>query len=1718
MLNQFYNYLAENIIKYFKGRSVNSGEKFHIPFEKNEEVLNLYNALKDKSNDNKFIYNIKDSIKYETFILDTGNIDIIVAATNENVTVDFLVKLRNMVGDRTIQEFKDKAILFIHNTTLDSLTKGTISFYKEGMPFNNKNLIKSINSDLKKSNLKKEEQYILKFVLEKMSNEVYEDNSSIFQYANILNVLNNGYIEKENYKEFGLFYDENLLDSKSPKAIKLRLNENANLFSKVDFMHKYGNPEIELEKDFDQKGVSLLKRDNWEYVEYKDVKISKENNENFKKIELKNITVDNNLAIWNRPDGYTEATKRKRNIIVFNKDKVDNIYLNLEFDSDIKKSNFKIDKKTEGYTDIKTNRKTAKIHIKVDDKSTTFAKIKYNDKKSKFEFKVCIVSCEEKILKNINTNFNVNIKNNEKMIVYNSNEEKLILNDSGVESDIEYINAIENHINLGINEKKELIFNSEIEDDSLFIKIDINYNGSIINLAKEEEKERAITITGFKIWKLKREKQESFKYLSNNKIVQGTREYFAKEDFKENLEIEEKIIKNSIMHYTYCDNEYKEEKLNINSKVKESYKNLIEYYRVNELLPSLAYYDNDLIEICKDYLSSIKIVLDNINNDEVLSKEERDLFKLGTIYKLDGEKEVILTPLHPINIAYQLMVNEIIGKEEVDEDILKLLSSKYLIPYIYKNSEMLYKVMDQNHSPEWTYYVDYKVNRYKGSRDYISKLTREKINEFIEHFTYLFRKKGESKLSIKLINLGDCKEVLIGIFDYYVKRLNSGEDIKDIMPINIYIYGDKNIINSFEELSFYNSIEDIKKYFNINLKSDIYSEEDILSLFREKVKVYKKSKKEDYYEYTHLTFYEMDQDIKVTSSSMEDINTGTALKGLLSGVPSVYIKDSYRTGFGSKFSKKENNYLINLVMQYNSLTKAIGTEDPFNDNLSITTSIGEKNKENLNKIYDTSNWVTFIDPKVDLNFFKSDEKARELLIIHYSDQYTTSSGYDAITVTRKSKQYQVIIEEFLESKGVETDKNTVSTLINYFNAVNGDWLLRLISSKSQFPREKLSILSAIKIGLSYFYHPDIIWVPISMEEIFRVSGGIGLNQTDSLFSVKNLTGKTDSCSDDLLFVGIEEKEGNVKVYFYPIEVKIGENNENIIKKAINQANRTNQLIKDNLMENENDINRFKKLMYRNFMMQLTIVSAEKMKLYNIWDTQNWDKIINSDIRTKLLNDEYEISDELNNILGNGCVISFKRDTFFNKVRYEDGCTIIELPEEEGYRKIVMDLEEIKENYISGKSDFDTKQMIIEKYDKSNKEKNNIINTNDYRKEKYELSSENNLIEKVREKEPEEKRSIEIVFGNKKNNGEQLVWYPTDTEKTMHTNTGIIGTMGTGKTQFTKSLITQMYREQKYNIDSKSIGMLIFDYKGDYIDYEFVDATGANVYNIYHLPYNPLSLLKSKNMKPLLPLHTANILKETISKAFNLGIKQETLLRDIIMEAYEIRGIKKGDPATWDKQAPTIQDICRMYFSREDFKEDSLYAALKNLDEFEIFEPDPNKTKNLFDVIDGVTVINLSQYDENIQNLVVAITLDIFYSQMLVEGESKQENGHRQLNKLILVDEADNFLSKNFNSIKKILKEGRMFGVGTILSTQFLSHFSTSENDYQNYILTWIIHNVSELNNKEIKFIFNTKNKSEEDEIYNKIKTLAKHESLVKLQNENGPVYIKDKAFWELNKK
>jgi len=65
------------------------------------------------------------------------------------------------------------------------------------------------------------------------------------------------------------------------------------------------------------------------------------------------------------------------------------------------------------------------------------------------------------------------------------------------------------------------------------------------------------------------------------------------------------------------------------------------------------------------------------------------------------------------------------------------------------------------------------------------------------------------------------------------------------------------------------------------------------------------------------------------------------------------------------------------------------TGNPYHEETSISTQIDETAEYKMDYIYKNSNWVVFVDPKVDLDFFSEKEANSDLLIIHYSDQYTS---------------------------------------------------------------------------------------------------------------------------------------------------------------------------------------------------------------------------------------------------------------------------------------------------------------------------------------------------------------------------------------------------------------------------------------------------------------------------------------------------------------------------------------------------------------------------------------------------------------------------------------------------------------------------------------------------------------------------------------------------------
>ncbi len=94
MLDQFYSYLSDTIIEFFKANPLSPGAKYNIQFEKREQVEFLYEEL--KKNDSlykEFKYTDKGEVKYTSYLLNYSNVKLIISATIGDIQPDFLLDL-----------------------------------------------------------------------------------------------------------------------------------------------------------------------------------------------------------------------------------------------------------------------------------------------------------------------------------------------------------------------------------------------------------------------------------------------------------------------------------------------------------------------------------------------------------------------------------------------------------------------------------------------------------------------------------------------------------------------------------------------------------------------------------------------------------------------------------------------------------------------------------------------------------------------------------------------------------------------------------------------------------------------------------------------------------------------------------------------------------------------------------------------------------------------------------------------------------------------------------------------------------------------------------------------------------------------------------------------------------------------------------------------------------------------------------------------------------------------------------------------------------------------------------------------------------------------------------------------------------------------------------------------------------------------------------------
>lgn len=338
------------------------------------------------------------------------------------------------------------------------------------------------------------------------------------------------------------------------------------------------------------------------------------------------------------------------------------------------------------------------------------------------------------------------------------------------------------------------------------------------------------------------------------------------------------------------------------------------------------------------------------------------------------------------------------------------------------------------------------------------------------------------------------------------------------------------------------------------------------------------------------------------------------------------------------------------------------------------------------------------------------------------------------------------------------------------------------------------------------------------------------------------------------------------------------------------------------------------------------------------------------------------------------------------------------------------------------------------------------------------------------------------------------------------NMGVVGDLGTGKTQLLQSLVFQIATGAAGN-RGVTPNILIFDYKKDYSSDEFVKATGARVIRPQHIPLNLFDLAgSSQSIAPWLDRY--RFFSDAIEKIYSgIGAVQREKLKNAIKDAY------KGHE---DGSYPTIYDVHRNYQDALKGGSDSITGILGDMVDMELFAHDPSSIVSSNEFLKGVVVIALNELgqDDRTKNMLVAILLNVFYEHMLkIPKRPFLGSGRnmRVVDSMLLVDEADNIMKYEFDVLRKLLLQGREFGVGVILASQYLSHFKAGATDYREPLLTWFLHKVPNLRPQELSAL-GLSEQSSLQQMAERIKSLGVHECMYKTHDVAGE-FIKGAPFY-----
>lgn len=1591
---------------------------------------------------------------------------------------NYISHLRDCVASRTA-DFGDCALLIIHNSKLDTIINSAEDLAAEGSAWHPRVLAKRLHA---LSQHHTASSNLLACLLEDQLKYVVSEGATVFGFAPLYDAIADGAIQ---LSKLGLFEDPLMASFNSPAQIRKRLEENRELRRRVEFVTENYAEQVEdmFREEFGPKFIRqhFVDSQDWKTLSYSDFKQELETNR-AQSLTLESVDSANGKLL-DRAKSATKAGRKDVSVLVELPHDTNEAMLDIKFlAADVKLSELdvsqcSIDKSKVNISVGHAGGKRSRVQVRVPFSGEPLfftLMLRRTIRAENHQFRCLFLRQGVFFVEGFKNHFRIEPHAKRVTLQMEANRLTIAPNEGPSFTSEDPQDAIDNAAYASVDFSRQA--NASEKIGFQIVSGDQRLSFNIEGAPAEESVTVPLIHDRDRYDRLFRDDEYRAEFgTDSNRLVIDNRESGLAGVRQVLLTREATMVAQRLLHTSSRGQVRVDDLREIDVALHAAYDAWYGYLSARGTTPSLVSWGPHYRALTAAVTDAYENALLAIPRDKVLTEAYKRLLRLG-MAEHDGKE--FITPVHPLNLSYHLqLVDTIVADREAGNNSFatlpdvtrERLTAAGVIPFVYDGSNTVSHVNAMRENAFWLELIPQK----ESSFTYVRNLVRDKLTEFTQAYARLFSAGPRSTLILNVINMGPARELFLGLTDYFKKHRD------DACAIHVNCYDDQILYNEFDAFAECVSSQTLRETYQLG-RGGVHDDADLLiDLIRSRLTYskFKTPKEDEQLAYAHLAFFRNNAPVDVRPVRTEGALSGVLCDGLIAGESAENIENAYFSCFGLRNVDFEPFQPLRLARLVGALMQpARETNSPY-VGMSVGLAASTEFRELLTRSYDSALWTTIVDPKVTLDFFTSQ---RDVVLIHYSDQYTSSAGYDAITVTKQVDLFRLLLGK--------------ESLLSEFNAFNGEWLLKMLTANENTRKERRGIIGAYKFVRSLLMDSDITWVPLSVAEMIRVSGNVGLKMSESDFS-RNLQGYTrGAISDDVLFVGFRGEH----MYLLPLEVKTGARPN--YDKAVEQARELKRYLRDEILGPDTMVGK----LYRGLFVRQVLMQVEKYRLYGV--LSDADLLHLASRREWWLKGDYTLA-ELTDYPSGVVLSHLDSETCFDAAyRTEQDVMLIDLPI--GLLDSLIDAGSAEQiRALRAQCHVPAHYLLTDAAYAGGL----VPPAEPAPASVPQVATACVTEEQAAAPTPPTGGNLRILVGHNVTTQQALYWEPTNTARFMNSNSGIIGTMGTGKTQFTKSVITQLVRNQSQNVNAAPIGMLVFDYKSDYVDDDFLKATGASKYRLERLPYNPLSLFGDT---PMLPLHTAAGFAETMVRAYGLGTKQQLKLESLIVQCYASAGIYPEDRSTWSNTAPTIEDVWQLFLSQEKVEEDSLYAALRRLASFKIFEPDASKTGSLYDLVSGVTVVELAGYPSEIQNLVVALTLDLFYAQMQKRGKPEVVGDFRQITKMILVDEADNFMSQDFPALRRILKEGREYGVGVILSTQDITHFKTAENDYSSYILSWTVHRVSQIKNADVKALFNKDDKADQEQLMEAIRRLDKHFSLY-VDGEKRIQKMRDTTFWEL---